>query len=134
VNLASLVTGTRASFGHTHLDGGYLDAERGRRPGSLVQEYYFGGVGTYREQTTFKPLSHESRMTCDFYECSYGYFPVASTTEPNTTGGLHSWDAGLGFEFALEDPSTVLNEAHYLDIDRPGSGPEFVPIRVGLRF
>ena len=55
-----------------------------------------------------------------------GHFPVASTIERNTTGWLHSWTAGLGFEFALEDPTTFLNEAHYLDIDPLVSGLEFV--------
>jgi hypothetical protein len=134
VNLASLATGTSDLFEHGHLYGEGLDAERDRRLGLHVQEYYFGGVGTYREQATFKRLSYESRMTCDFYECSYGYFPVASTIERNTTSWLHSWNAGLGFELALEDPTTFLNEAHYLDIDPPGSGLEFVSIRVGLRF
>jgi hypothetical protein len=134
VKLASLGTGTSDLFERAHLDGEDLDAERGRRLGLHLQEYYSGGVETYREQATFKRLSYESRMTCDFYECSYGYFPVVSTIGRNTTGWLHSWNAGPGFEFALEDPTTFLNEAHYLDIDPPGSGLEFVSIRVGLRF
>ena len=28
-----------------------------------------------------------------------GYFPVTSTVERDTTGWLHSWNAGLGLEF-----------------------------------
>ena len=134
VNPASLATGTSDLFEHAHLYGEDLDAERGRRLGLNVEEYYFGGVGTYREQATFKRLSYERRMTCDFYECSSGYFSVASTIERNTTGWLHSWNAGLGFGFALEDPATFLNEVHYLNVDPPGSGLEFASIRMGLRF
>jgi hypothetical protein len=134
MNVASLATGRNDLFEHAHLYGEDLDAERSRRLGFQVQEYYLGGVGTYREQATFKPMSYESRMTCDFYECSSGYFPVASTIERNTAGWLHSWNAGLAFGFALEDPATFLNEVHYLDIDPPGSGLEFTSIRVGLRF
>jgi hypothetical protein len=134
VNLASLATGTSDLFEYARPYGEDVDAERGRRLGLHFQEYYFGGVGTHRERATFTRLSYESRMTCDFYECSYGYFPVASTIERSTTGWLHSRNTGLGFEFALEDPTTFLNEARYLDIDPPGSGLEFVSVRVGLRF
>jgi hypothetical protein len=101
VNLTTLATGTSDLFEHAHLYGEDLDDDRGRRLGLHVQVYYLGGVRTYREQATLKRLSYESRLTCDSYECSYGYFPVVSTIERNTTGWLHSWTAGLGFEFAL---------------------------------
>jgi opacity protein-like surface antigen len=134
VNLASLTTGTNASFGHAHLYGGDVDAELDLQIGSHVKEYYFGGVGAYREQTTFKQLSYESGVGCDFYECFYGYFPVTSTVERNTTGWLHSWNAGLGFEFALQDPASFFVEARYVRIGPPRTALDFVPIRVGLRF
>jgi opacity protein-like surface antigen len=134
VNLASLATGTNASFGHAHLYGGDLDAELDLQIGSHVKEYYFGGVGMYREQTVFKQLSYESGVGCDFYECFYGYFPVTSTVERNTTGWLHSWNAGVGFEFALQDPTSFFVEARYVRIGPPGGTLDFVPIRMGLRF
>jgi opacity protein-like surface antigen len=134
VNLASLTTGTNASFGHAHLYGGDVDAELDLQIGSHVKEYYFGGVGAYREQTTFKQLSYESGVGCDFYECFYGYFPVTSAVERNTTGWLHSWNAGLGFEFALQDPASFFVEARYVRIGPPRTALDFVPIRVGLRF
>lgn len=134
VNLASLATGTNASFGHAHLYGGDLDAELDLQIGSHVKEYYFGGVGMYREQTVFKQLSYESGVGCDFYECFYGYFPVTSTVERNTTGWLHSWNAGVGFEFALQDPTSFFVEARYVRIGPPSGTLDFVPIRMGLRF
>jgi opacity protein-like surface antigen len=134
VNLASLATGTNASFGHAHLYGGDIDVELDLRVGSHVKEYYFGGIGAYREQITFKQLSYQSGVGCDFYECFYGYFPVASTIERNTTGWLHSWNAGLGFEFALQDPTSFFIEARYLRIGPPSSRQDFVPITAGLRF
>jgi opacity protein-like surface antigen len=134
VNLASLATGTNASFGHAHLYGGDVDVELDLHIGSHVKEYYFGGVGAYREQTTFKQLSYESGVGCDFYECVYGYFPVTSTVQSNTTGWLHSWNAGVGFEFALQDPTSFFVEARYLRIGPRSSPLDFVPIRVGLRF
>jgi opacity protein-like surface antigen len=134
VNLASLATGTNASFGRAHLYGGDLDAELDLRIGSRVKEYYFGGIGAYRQRTTFKQLSYESGVGCDYYECFYGYFPFTSTVEQNTTGWLRSWNAGLGFDFALEDPTSFFIEARYLHIGPPSSRLDFVPIRVGLRF
>ena len=134
VNLASLATGTNASFGHAHLYGGDLDAEIDLQIGPHIKEYYFGGVGMYREQTTFKQLSYESGVGCDFYECFYGYFPVTSTVERNTTGWLHSWNAGVGFEFALQDRTSFFVEGRYVRIGPPGSALDFVPIRMGLRF
>ena len=134
VNLASLTTGTNASFGHAHLYGGDVDAELDLQIGSHVKEYYFGGIGAYREQTTFKQLSYESGVGCDFYECFYGYFPVTSTVERNTTGWLHSWNAGLGFEFALQDPASFFVEARYVRIGPSRTAVDFVPIRMGLRF
>jgi hypothetical protein len=59
-HLASLGSGTNALFGHARLYGGNLDAELARPLGSHAHEYYFGGVGTYREQTSFKQLPYES--------------------------------------------------------------------------
>jgi opacity protein-like surface antigen len=134
VNLASLATGTNPSFGHAHLYGGDVDLELDLHIGSHVKEYYFAGVGAYREQTTFKQLSYESGVGCDFYECFYGYFPVTSTVGSNTTGWLHSWNAGVGFEFALQDPTSFFVEARYLRIGPRSSQLDFVPISVGLRF
>jgi opacity protein-like surface antigen len=58
----------------------------------------------------------------------------------NTTGWLNSWNAGVGFEFALQDPVRFFVEARYQRITKSSSSSssdkmsEFVPIRVGLRF
>jgi hypothetical protein len=57
-----------------------------------------------------------------------------ATVERNTTGWLHSWNAGVGFEFALQDPTSFFVEARYVRIGPPGGTLDFVPIRMGLHF
>ena len=74
--------------------------------GPHAREYFFGGFGWYREQTVLKQASYESGLVCGFYYCGPGYFWVISTAERTTTPWLHSWNAGLGFEFAVADPVT----------------------------
>lgn len=134
LNLASMATGTNISFGHARLYGGDLDLEIDLQMGPRVKEYFFGGAGRYREQTTFKQLSYQTGVGCDYFDCFYGYFPVVSTVERNTTGWLNSWNAGMGFEFALADSARLFIEARYLRIGPSSSRMDFVPIRVGMRF
>jgi hypothetical protein len=101
--------------------------------GPRVKEYFFGGVGWYREHTAFKQVSYERGVACFAY-CFYGYFPFNSTVEQNTSGWLKSWNAGMGFEFALADPASFFIEARYLRLSPSRSRMAFVPIRIGLRF
>jgi len=131
--LASQTTGTNVSFGHEELYGGDVDAELDLPMGPRVKEYFFGGVGWYRERTTFEQASWQLGVAC-FYYCYLGYFPVVSTVARNTTGWLHSWNAGMGFEFALADRTSFFIEARYQRISPSSKMTEFVPIRVGLRF
>lgn len=133
LSLASQATGTNVAFGYESLYGGDVDAQLDLRMGTRVKEYFFGGVGWYREHTTFKQLSFERGVGC-FYYCFYGYFPVVSTAEQNTSSWLNSWNAGMGFEFALADPASFFIEARYLRLSPSRSRTEFVPIRIGLRF
>jgi opacity protein-like surface antigen len=133
LRLASLSTGTNVTFGHEDLYGGDLDLQLDLRMGPGMKEYFFGGVGRYREQTTFKQVSYQYGVGC-FYYCFPGYFPAVATVERNTSDWLSSWNAGMGFEFALEEPASFFIEARYLHLSAAGSRAEFVPIRVGLRF
>ncbi len=72
-------------------------------------------------------------MGC-FFEFFIGYFPVVYTVEQHTSDWHNSWNAGMGFEFALEDPASLFIEARYLRVGPSSNRMEFVPIRVGLRF
>lgn len=130
---ASQTAGTNVNVGNMALYGGDADAELDLRMGPSVKEYIFGGVGWYREQTTLKQRSYELGVGC-FYYCFEGYFPVTSTVQQSTTGWLHSWNAGVGFEFALSDSSSFFIEARYLRVGKSSNKMEFIPIRIGFRF
>jgi opacity protein-like surface antigen len=134
LSLASQALGTDVSFGHARLYGGDLDIELDLRMGPHVKGYFFGGAGRYRAQTTFKQVSYQPGVGCDWWECFYGYFPYDTTVQRNTSGWLNSWNAGMGFEFALASPARFFIEARYLRIGPATSRMDFVPIRVGLRF
>jgi len=133
LDAASQRTGTAVSFGHEELYGGDADLEFDLSMGPRVKEYFFGGIGWYRARTTFKQVSFQPGFGC-YFDCFYGYFPIGSLVERNTTGWMNSWNAGMGFEFALEDPASFFIEARYLRLSPSSSGNEFIPIRFGLRF
>jgi opacity protein-like surface antigen len=124
---ASQSLNTPVSFGHENIYGGDLDAELDLPIGSRVREYFFGGVGQYREQTTFKQVSFPGYC---FYFCGAYVFNV----QQSTSRWLNSWNAGVGFEFAMADPASFFIEARYQHIGSADSRMEFVPIRVGIRF
>jgi opacity protein-like surface antigen len=135
---ASTITGTNVVSGYTEQYGGDVDAELDLRMGPKVKEYFFGGFGWYREHTVFKSASYEQGLIC-YFGCVPGYVPVYYTSSTSTGPWQKSWNAGIGFEFALTDPATFFVEARYLRITegQTGSGSNataFVPIRVGLRF
>lgn len=135
LQLAAQQTGANGAFifGHGNIYGGDADAQLDLRMGPTVREYFFGGIGWYREQTIIKQVSFEPGVQC-FYSCFPAYVPVLSTVEQSTTGWLHSWNAGMGFEFALEPPGSFFIEARYLRIGPANNRMVFVPIRFGLRF
>jgi hypothetical protein len=135
VNLASQTLGTDVSYGRAHIYGGDLDLEIDLPMGPYVKEYIFGGAGRYRMQTTFKQVSYQPGVGCDWYECFYGYFPFDTTVDRHTSGWLNSWNAGIGFEFASpSSPAKFFIEARYLRIGPAKNRMDFIPIRVGLRF
>jgi hypothetical protein len=120
-------------FGREDIYGGDTDAQIDLNMGPTVREYFFGGIGWYREQTVFKLASLQSGERCFFY-CFPGYGLRVSTLGQSTTGWLHSWNAGLGFEFALAPPASFFIEARYLRIGPASNRMGFVPISFGLRF
>lgn len=135
LQLAARQTGANGAFifGHGDIYGGDTDAQIDLQMGPTVREYFFGGIGWYREQTSIKQVSFEPGVGC-FYSCFSVYVPVVSTVEQSTTAWLHSWNAGVGFEFALEPPGSFFIEARYLRIGPANNRMVFAPIRLGLRF
>lgn len=120
-----------AQIGHQEVYGG--DADLQFNLGSLSarsQFYLFGGAGWYRERTTLHQLSGFGVNDCDFFFC--GLF--ISATARDTTPWRDSWNAGLGWEVALSNYSSLFVEARYRQIGPNDSKESFVPIQVGVRF
>jgi opacity protein-like surface antigen len=133
---ASTMTGTNVVSGYTEIYGGDADLEIDLPMGPKAREYIFGGLGWYREHTVFKSSTLEEGLICYFY-CTPGWIPVYYTSATSTSPWLKSWNAGIGFEFALNDPATFFIEARYVRFTEggtPGNPSAFVPIRIGLRF
>jgi len=126
-------TGMNISEGYTDIYGGDVDLELDLPMGTRAKEYFFGGIGWYKERTTLKTVTYQSGTVCYFY-CFPAYFPNESTASRTTSDWMKSWNAGIGFEFALSDPATFFIDARFLRIKQGSTYMDFVPIRVGLRF
>jgi hypothetical protein len=133
LNQASQIYNANVAFGQLDSYGGDLDLELDLRLGPNVKEYFFGGVGRYREHTHFDQVTYQRGVVC-YFQCFPAYIGYVSTVAENTTGWLNSWNAGIGFEFALRDPARFFVEARYQRILPSNTMSEFVPIRFGLRF
>jgi hypothetical protein len=135
LNAASLALGTNVDLGHQDIYGADLDAEFDFKMSQHVKGYLYGGAGRYRESTSFQQIAYSSGIVC-YYYCYPAYIGSAYDVAHNTTGWLNSWNAGAGFEFAMQDPIRFFVEARYQRILGSSSSTmqEFVPIRVGLRF
>jgi len=130
---ASTALGTNIGYGRMDMYGGDADAELDLSMGPKVREYLFGGFGWYRQRTSWDQVQYQYGLVCYFY-CYPGYFPVTTNVERSTSGWMKSWNAGIGFEFALQDPLTFFVEARYLRLYPQSNNSVFIPIRVGLRF
>ena len=135
LNQASQSTGQNIGDGYTDIYGGDVDAEIDLPLGTRSREYFFGGVGWYRERTTLKSVTYQQGTICWFY-CYPGYYPVYSTAQVSTTGWLPSWNAGIGFEFPLGGSASFFLDGRFLRIKQPNNGGywDFIPIRAGIRF
>ena len=132
-SLSQYASAGMPTFGHEDLYGGDLDLELDLPLGPRMKEYFVGGVGWYSEQTTVGQISYEQGLVCGFYFCGPGTAPVASIYR-DTSDVLHSWNAGLGLEFAIDNLSSFFIEARYQRLQPASSGMNFIPIRVGFRF
>jgi len=136
---ASQALGTDVALGHQDVYGADLDAEFDFKMSQHVKGYLFGGAGRYRASTSYEQFGYSPGLVC-YYYCYPAYLGYTYEVAHNTTGWLNSWNAGVGFEFALQDPVRFFVEARYQRITKSSSSSssdkmsEFVPIRVGLRF
>jgi hypothetical protein len=134
LDLASQSTGQNIADGYTDIYGGDIDAEIDLHLGLHAREYFFGGIGWYKERTTLKSVTYQQGTICWFF-CYPGYYPVYATAQTSTTDWLKSWNAGIGFEWPLSDPATFFIDGRFLRIKQPQGGYwDFIPIRVGIRF
>lgn len=124
-----------ANFGHQEVYGGDADLQFNLWPLNPRSRFYlFGGAGWYRERTTLHQVAPVSGTVCGFFFCGSGQFFAVSATARETTPWRDSWNAGLGWELALSDVTSVFVEARYRQIGPDGSREGFVPIQAGFRF
>jgi opacity protein-like surface antigen len=126
--------GSNITYGHQNVYGGDADAEIDLPMTPHAREYFFGGFGWYRTQTVLKQTQYQQGLVCGFFFCEPGEVPVVTTVQKTTSDWVKSWNAGIGFEFALSDPVTLFIDARYLAFEPYSSKTQFIPIRIGLRF
>jgi opacity protein-like surface antigen len=131
---AAVTTGTNVTDGYQNVYGGDADLQLDLLRGSRMKLYVYGGLGWYRQQNAFQATQWVPAYVCGFYWCGPGYVSNEYTVERNTTAWLKSWNAGVGFEFALSDPTTFFIEARYLRVEPYDQKQEYIPIMLGLRF
>jgi Outer membrane protein beta-barrel domain len=131
----SAATGYNLSSGYTALYGGNVDAELDLPMTPRAHEYLFGGIGWYRQQSNLKAVTNQQGLIC-YYYCVPVTFQSEGTVERITTPWQKSWNAGIGFEFAMADPGSFFIEARYMRITQNQGSAQtaFIPIRVGIRF
>jgi hypothetical protein len=124
-----------AQLGHQDVYGGDADLQFNLGThASRAQFYVFGGAGWYREQTVLHQVSGFTGSGCGFFFCGPADFFGISATERSTTPWRDSWNAGLGWEFAIANGARFFVEGRYREIGPSGSREQFVPIQAGFRF
>lgn len=117
--------------GQQDLFGGDVDLrlDLSRLP-SRRQLYLLAGVGWYRTDTSLQEVSGE--RICGLRYCDV--FQTLLAQEHDTSPWESSWNAGLGWEAALDRHTAFFIEARYRHIRRPGGVLQLVPVSLGLRF
>ncbi len=117
--------------GETGMYGGDIDlrVNLSRLP-ARQQLYLAAGVGWYRIDTTLQKLSGE--RVCGTNFC--GVFGTLLAEEHDQSAWQSSWNAGLGWEIALDEHTAFFIEARYRRIQASQRPLQLVPIWLGLRF
>lgn len=92
--------------------------------------YLLGGIGRYRIDTLLQEVS-EIR-TCGLNFC--GVISTLIAQEHNQSAWESSWNAGLGWEIALDSHIAFFVEARYQYVHNSANSLHLVPISLGLRF
>jgi len=125
------LNGVGYNRGQQDLYGGDFDLRLNlSHPPARQQLYLVAGVGWYRASTLLQEVS--SQRICGVHECSV--FQSLLAQERDTSPWESSWNAGLGWEIALDSRSAFFLEVRYRHIDREGGSSQLVPIVLGLRF
>jgi opacity protein-like surface antigen len=131
----SALAASGADWGHENVYGGDADLQLNlAHRSSRAQMYILGGVGWYRQQTELRGVSWVNGTVCNWFWCGPGTYPALTQRENSTSGWLHSWNAGLGWETAISDYASFFVEARYERIKPYDSHMSFVPVTVGFRF
>jgi hypothetical protein len=94
------------------------------------QLYLLGGAGRYRIDTLLQDIHRV--LVCGRRFC--GIYSTLLAQEHDVTPWEPSWNAGLGWEVALDDHTSFFIEARYRYIRAYGNAMRVVPIWLGLRF
>ena len=94
------------------------------------QLYLLAGAGWYRIDTALQKVS--TQRICGLHECTV--FTTLLAEDRNNGPWEPSFNAGLGWEVALDQQTTFFLEARYRRIVRYSNAAQFVPIWLGLRF
>jgi opacity protein-like surface antigen len=125
------LNGVGYNNGEQDLYGGDIDLRLNlSRLPSRQQLYLAAGVGWYRIDTTLQKVSGE--RVCGTHFC--GVFQTLLAEEQDTSPWESSWNAGVGWEAALDSHTAFFIEARYRHIHRYGGAMQLVPIWLGLRF
>jgi opacity protein-like surface antigen len=125
------LNGVGYNKGQQDLYGGDVDLQLNLSPLPARQQLYLAaGVGWYRIATLLQEVS--GQRVCGVHYCSI--FQTLLAQEHDTSPWESSWNAGLGWEIALDSHTAFFLEVRYRRIHRDGGGLQLVPIWLGLRF
>lgn len=127
------VNGIGYNKGDQDVYGGDVDLRLNLSHLPTRQQFYLAaGVGWYRTDTTLQKLSGEA--LCGTRFC--GVFESLIAEEQHKSPWELSWNAGLGWEIALDSHTAFFLEMRYRYFHRYlyGGGTQLVPVWLGLRF
>jgi hypothetical protein len=117
--------------GQQDLYGGDVDLRLNLlRAPSRQQLYLAAGSGWYRMDTSLQKISGE--RVCGPHFC--GVFPTLLAQEHDLSPWESSWNAGLGWEIALDTRTAFFVEVRYQHLHPYHGESQLVPISLGLRF
>ncbi len=125
------LNGVGYNRGEVDIFGGEADLRfnLGRLP-VRWQLYLLAGAGWYRIDSSLQKVSEQ--RVCGGRYCSV--FETVLAEAHDTSSWQPSWNAGLGWELALDSHTAFFIEARYRRILRESAVTQLVPVWLGLRF